>query len=178
MFKFYVFKEHFSKISKVRLKKCNKILRGVIFGIFSDVSNTQKLPGPCLDSPRPSPGLSNFGLVHPLNICTSCNVNSQLFCLAVAYSFTPGPISYHKRMEDVDIQKMWPTFFYFRFPPPWYTPSNSLLYDIGEFLFLFSPFLVQNCHHRFFFFFGISLYMVGFQKFWHLNSQSMYLVAR
>ena len=150
MFKLYIFKEHFSKISKVRLKKCNKILRGVIFGIFSDVSNTQKLPGPCPDSPRPSPGLGNFGLVHPLNICTSCNVNSQLFCLAVAYSFTPGPISYHKRMEDVDIQKMWPTFFYFRFPPPWYTPSNSLLYDIGEFLFLFSPFLVQNCHHRFF----------------------------
>ena len=99
----------------------------------------------------------NFGLVHPLNICTSCNVNSQLFCLAVAYSFTPGPISYHKRMEDVDIQKMWPTFFYFRFPPPWYTPSNSLLYDIGEFLFLFSPFLVQNCPHSFFF------------LFWHLT---------
>ena len=57
MFKFYVFKEHFSKISKVRLKKCNKILRGVISAIFSDVSNTQKLPGPFPDSPRPSPGL-------------------------------------------------------------------------------------------------------------------------
>ena len=64
MFKLNILKEHFSKISKVRLKKCNKILRGVIFGIFSDVSNTRKLPG---NYPDPVLKISNLpGLVPDL----------------------------------------------------------------------------------------------------------------
>ena len=45
------------------------ILREVIFGIFSDVSNTQKLPG---NYPDPALKTSNLpGLVHPLNVCSN-----------------------------------------------------------------------------------------------------------